>query len=171
MTRPSAAADQVAERLPHRGLGQGVALALGAGRVGEEEAPRPACPISAMSPRSARRPVGRGVVELEVAGWMIVPARRADGKADPAGNRVVDPEGGDLERTDGELDRRLDHARRGRAEELVLLQLAGDQADGQLRGVDRRALDPGQDVGQATGVVLVTVGQQDGLTLLAFSAR
>ena len=79
---------------------------------------------------------------------------------------MVHPERGDLEGTDGVLGPRLDLVEGGRPQELVLLELAGDQTDGQLRGVDRGALDPGQDVGQAAGVVLVSVGQQDGLDRL-----
>ena len=152
--------DQLAERLRDRGLRQGVALALGTGRVGQEEVhalPPPLGDEAQVGPR----PVRRGVVELEVAGVDDRAAGVADGEPHAARNGVVDPERGDPERADRELDARLDHVEPGGAQELVLLQLAGDQADGQLGGIDRGPADPGQDVRQAAGVVLVAVGQDD----------
>jgi hypothetical protein len=56
---------------------------------------------------------------------------------------------------------RFDDVERGRLEQLVLAQLALHQPLGQAAGVDRRAGNLGQDVGQRPGMVLVAVSQDD----------
>ena len=55
--------------------------------------------------------------------------------------------------------------------ELVLLDLGAQQATRQRRGVDGHAGELGQDVGQAADVVLVGVGDDEGLDLLALVAQ
>ncbi len=87
--------------------------------------------------------------------------RGADEVADAVGDRVVDAEGGDGERPDAELTARLDRAQLGGIGQLVLAELDLHQAGGETGGVDRRAGDLGQHVRQRTGVVLVTVGEED----------
>jgi hypothetical protein len=101
------------------------------------------------------------VVELEVAGVDDRAERRLDRVPDPVGDRVAHPEGGDAEDAHGELAPRLHDVEGRRVEQLVLAQLALDQSLGQLRRVDRGARDTWQDVGQAAGVVLVPVREDD----------
>ena len=92
---------------------------------------------------------------------MTVPRAWRMTKPTPPGMEWLTRNGVILERADRELDPGLHLVEVRRAEQLVLLQLAGDQADGQLRGIDRGPADAGQDVGQAAGVVLVAMGQDD----------
>ena len=55
--------------------------------------------------------------------------------------------------------------------QLVLLELVAQQAARQARGVDGHAGELGQDVGQAADVVLVRVGDDEGLDALALVAQ
>ena len=75
-------ADELAER-PDRGLRQGVALALGAGGVGQEEVDA-AFPPLGDEPQVGAVPSGGVWSNLKSPVWITVPARVADREPDPA---------------------------------------------------------------------------------------
>ena len=136
---------------------------LGVGRVGEEE-------VDALLPEPRERAqvgepaVQRQLVHLEVAGVQQRAGRRADHDGQRVGDRVVDRD--ELEVEDAELLPRplLDRQRiRG---EAVLLELGLDEGEGQLRADDRDVGLALQQERHRADVVLVAVGEDDGLDLV-----
>ena len=136
---------------------------LGVGRVGEEQ-------VDALLAEPGERPqvgdalVERELVHLEVAGVQHQAGRRADRDGEPVRDRVVDGDELAVERAEllapslADLD--------GHRLDPVLLELGLDERQRQL-GADDRDVGPlAQQVGHAADVVLVPVGQDDGLDLV-----
>ena len=151
----------LAERLADGPLGRGVARVLGAGRVRQEADDALRAELGE-DREVGQLAVDRGVVELEVAGVDDDAGRRPEGDAHRVRDRVADPERDDAERADLDLVAGLEGEDRV-VVELVLLDLVAEQAAGEGRGVDRHARELGQDVRQGADVVLVGVGDQEGL--------
>ena len=165
MTRPSSGSIDLAEGLADGPLRRGVAGILGTGRVGQEaDDALLAEPGQDVEVRQAA--VDRGVVELEVAGMDDGPDRGPQGDPHRIRDRVADPERDDRERPDLDLVARLQGEQRV-VVELVLLDLVAEQSPGQGRGVHRNARELGQDVRQAADMVLVGVGDEERLDVLA----
>ena len=100
--------------------------------------------------------------------WMMSPNGRADAQAHGVGDGVADAEGRDVEVAQLDGLARVERLERVVAE-LVLLDLVAQQAARQGRGVDGHAGELGQHVRQRADVVLVGVGDDEGLDLLARS--
>ena len=109
--------------------------------------------------------VDRGVIELEVAGVDDISEGRPDAQAHGIGDGVTDAEGPDVEVPQLDGVPRLQRQERVVAE-LVLLELVAQQSACQRGGVDRHARELGQDVGQSADVVLVGMGDDEGLDAL-----
>ena len=139
-------ANEPVQALADGRLGEGIALLLGPGRVGEEELDAAIADLGDEAQVGAPA-IGRGVVELEVAGVDDRPHRRLDRVANPIGDRVADPERRDPEGPDDELMPRLHHVERGRFEQLVLAELALDESLGQRAWRRSACRGFGQDVG------------------------
>ena len=155
----------LAEGLADGPLGRRVAGLLGVRGVREQA--QDALGAELREDREVRElAVDRGVVELEVAGVDDRPDRRAQGDPHRVGDRVADPERDDRERADLELIARVEREDRV-VVELVLLDLVAEEPARQRRGVDRHARELGEHVRQAADVVLVGVGDEEGLDLLA----
>jgi len=114
--------------------------------------------------------VDRGLIELEVTGVHDVAERCADTQTHSVGDGVSDTEGRDIEVTQLDCLARVQCLERIVAE-LVLLDLVADEAARQGRGVDGHAGELGQHVWQSADVVLMGVGDDDGLDLLAPAAQ
>ena len=155
----------LAEGLAHGPLRGGVAGVLGPRRVGHQaehallaEA-REVVEVGALA-------VHRGLVELEVAGMDDVADGRPEADAHRVGDGVADAEGGRVEVA--QLHRLAGLQRQQRVvAELVLLDLVAQQPARQRGGVDGHAGELRQDVGQPAHVVLVGVGDEEGLDALA----
>ena len=125
----------------------------------------PSAPSLARIAKSDSLPSTGRVVELEVAGVDDDADRRPEGDPHRVGDRVADPERDDAERPDLDLVAGLEGKDRV-VVELVLLDLVAEEAAGEGRGVDRHARELGQDVRQRADVVLVGVGDEEGLDLV-----
>ena len=102
----------------------------------------------------------RRLVDLPVAGVEDVAERRLDQQAVALGDRVGERDIGDPERVEVDRAAALDDVQLDLAGQPLLLQLAGDQAGGERRRVERH-LQVGGEIGQRADMVLMPVGQDD----------
>ena len=171
MMRPSQAREGLQQRRADARLRRRDPRPVGVGRVAAEQQQALAPQLG--EPRDVgRAAVDRGLVELVVAGHQhraelgaedrrarrrgsSAPCGRARARTGPAW--TVSPARQDLER---------------RVLELVLLELRAHHADRQQAAVDhRRHADLAQHEGQRADVVLVAVGEDDGLDVVGASRR
>ena len=159
----------LAEGLADGPLGQRVAGALGASRVGEQA--DDAVLAQAREHGKVGPPaIDRRVIELEVACRDDCPDRRV--QRDPHGvwDRVADPKRLHAERPDLEVVARI-QGQEWIVVELVLLDLDAQQAARQSRGIHGHAGEVRQHVRQAADVILVGVSDQEGSNLLTVLAQ
>jgi hypothetical protein len=104
--------------------------------------------------------VERQLVHLEVTGVQRDAGGRLDRDGQGVGDRVVDRDELELERTEVH-DVALGHRVLGRVLELVLLELGLQEGQRQLRADDRDVAALAQQVRDAADVVLVAVRQDD----------
>ena len=130
--------EDLPKRRPHLGLRARDAAALGVGGVRHEQ--QNTLPAG-LGDRAVvgEASVDRRLVELEVAGVQHVADGRADERGDAVGDRVVD--GHEVESEDAERDvAACAYLAQLRLLDLVLLELAGDQSEGELRAEDGHRL-------------------------------
>ena len=158
------AADDPLERLSNHLLARRVAGSLGTRAVGDQRQ-HPLCAELRQQSEVRCLAVGRGLVELEVAGVDHRADRGVDGVSHRIGDRVADPERDDPERSELELVARVERKERVRLEP-VLLQLVAQEAAREGRGVDRDVGELRKDVREGADMVLVGVRDQEGADLL-----
>ena len=125
----------------------------------------PSSPSRANARRSVIRRVQRELVHLEVAGVQDQPGAGADRDREGVGDRVVDRDELQVERAEADPVALADHVVHGLLEP-VLAQLAVEQGQGQL-GADQRDVPAlAQEVRHGADVVLVAVGEDQGLDLV-----
>jgi hypothetical protein len=140
-------------------FGQGEALALGIGGVGEQQ--HHALFGKGLDGRQIRgMAVEGGAVDLEVAGVDDAAGRGFDAEA-----IAVDDGMAHRKKGDGEIPERqglaaVDRYELGEFLEAVLFQFLGGQGQGEFRPVKRRVAGP-HEPGQGADVVLVPVGEDD----------
>ena len=110
--------------------------------------------------------VGRGQVDLEVAGVEDDADRGVDGQRDAIDQRVRDADRQDAEGPEREAaaGNKLDQL--GVVEQAMLVELAFNVGQGELGAVNGH-VELGEDPGKAADVVLVAVGQHDAADLFA----
>ena len=134
---------------------------LGVGRVGEEQ-------VDALVAEAGELvevgdpAVERELVHLEVAGVQHDARTGADHDRERVGDRVVDRDELEHERPEGDGLPLRDLVLRGLLEP-VLAQLGAEQRQGQLGADERDVAALAQEVGRGADVVLVAVGQHQGL--------
>ena len=104
--------------------------------------------------------VGRGKIDLEIAGMDHDADRRFDGERDAIDQAVRDAQGLDGEGPEVELALGLNLDELGVVQQLVLFELALDIGKRELRGIDGD-IELAQQPGQAADVVFVAVGKDD----------
>ena len=163
MIRPWRLGDDVGDDLADIALGRDEPAHLGVGRVGEQQVDalvaEPGEAVEVGDP-----PVQRGLVHLEVAGVQDGLLPGADRDRQRVGDGVVDREELQPPRPDvGQLA--LAHLPQVGVVHAVLVELRGDQREGEPRSVDRDVGPLAQQVRQRADVVLVPVRQDDGIDL------
>ena len=155
--------EDVVERGDDGGFAGGIALAVDVGRVLQEGEDALVAELGEGLEIEGLA-VGRGEVDLEVAGVDDDADGRGDGEGDAIDERVGDANRLDAERPDGEAlaGKHLDEV--GVVEEAMLFELAFDVGEGELRAVDGN-FKGGEDPWQAADVILVAVREQDGSDL------
>jgi hypothetical protein len=108
--------------------------------------------------------VGRGEIDLEVAGVDDDADGGVDGEGDAVDEGVRDADGEDREDAEVEAAAGEDLDELGVVEEAMLFELAFDVGEGELRAVDGY-VEVGEDPGEAADVVLVTVREDDAADL------
>ena len=108
----------------------------------------------------------RRVVDFPVAGVENPAVRRFDHQAIALGDRVGERLEGDLEWIEVDAPVARDDVELDLAREPLFLELAGDQASGEWRGVKRNP-QIGGEIGDRADVILMPVGQHDPDQILA----
>ena len=125
----------------------------------------PSSPRRANSLRSVIRPSSGQLVHLEVAGVQHDAGAGADDDRERVGDGVVDRDELEHERPERDGLPLLDHVVH-RLLEAVLAQLGAQQGQGQLGADERDVAALAQEVRRGADVVLVAVGQHQGLDLV-----
>jgi hypothetical protein len=110
--------------------------------------------------------VGRGEIDLEVAGVDDDAYRSVYGERDAVDQRVRDADRHDREDAEVETTAGEDLDEFGVVEQAVLVELALDVGEGEL-GAVYRDVELGEDPGKAADVVLVAVSKHDAADLVA----
>ena len=162
---PPRVLDDVAQVAPHGGLRRREPGPRGVGGVGEQQ-------VDALGAELVDRmevgtaAVDRRLVELEVAGVHNRARRRGDEHAKGGGDRVCHREERDGEGAERDRGAVVDLARL-RVLDVVLLELALDDAQGELARVDGDlAREVLQQIRQGASVVLVAVRDDDAAELV-----
>ncbi|MBA7474994.1 hypothetical protein ES707_10357 [subsurface metagenome] len=156
---PRRLGDDPVQGFAHHLLGGGVAGQLGVGGIGEEEQ-YPLRPQLRQPGQLGGLAVHWGVVQLEVPAVYHGAHRGADYQPDGIRYAVADMERLHPELAQDDLAAGGYHLEPGSGEYPPLLELAGDEPNGELGGVDGD-IELGEQVGQGTDVVLVPVGDDD----------
>ena len=114
--------------------------------------------------------VGRGEIDLEVAGMEDDADGGMDGERDAVDQRMRDADGEDREDAEVEAAAGEDLDELGVVEEAMLFELALYVGEGELGAVDRD-VEVGEDPRQAADMVLVPVREDDAADLARFSMR
>ena len=141
-------------------LGEGVALALHVGGIGQQRQ-HTGLAVARQAGQVGQLAIDRGMVDLEVAGMDHDPFRRGDGQRATIDHRVGHPQELHAETAQLHSVARLDDHQLHRTVKLVFLELFVDKPQRQGRAVDRH-VQLLQHEGKRSDVILVPVGQADG---------
>ena len=132
----------------------------------QTRASTPSSPI-ARSSASVRRVAELGrVVELPVAGVEDAAVGRVDQQRIALGDRMGERDVAEAERPEAEIALHLDDVELDLVGQPLLLELAGDQAGGERRRVERHAEIVGE-IGDGADMVLMAVGEDDAEQVVA----
>ena len=150
--------EQLLKALAHLALAHGIAGALCICGIGKQ-CQNAFFAILGEASQIDHISVYRGGVNLEVAGLDNHACRAADGKTYCVRNGVVHMDKFNIKGTQSDVVPGANFHQLGLVQQTVLLELALDQADGQLSGIDGH-IDPLEQECQAADMVLVAVGHQ-----------
>ena len=108
----------------------------------------------------------RRVVELPVAGVEDAAVGRVDQQRIALGDRMGERHVAEAERAELEIALHLDDVELDLVGQPLLLELAGDQAGGERRRVERHA-EIGGEIGDRADMVLMAVGEDDAEQIVA----
>ena len=160
MTRPRVVRKTASMAGRQLALGHGEPGDLGVGRVDEEEVD-PLLAQAGERPQVGDPAVERELVHLEVAGVQHEARCRADRDGEPVGDRVVDRDELAVERAEPAAHALL-HLDGDRGD-AVLGELGLEEGEREARADDGDVGALAQEVRHPADVVLVTVGQHDGV--------
>jgi hypothetical protein len=159
------AGEQLFEGVDHFDLGTGKPGPIHVGAVGEERQHTPGAELR--EPMEIEMlAVDRGLIDLEIAGVDDRADRRRDRQRHAVGHAVRHPDEFDGQRPDGDGVARLDRLQAIAGADAVLFELRLDQRQGHRRAV-HRAVEPLEHMGHGADVILVPVGEDERLHLLA----
>ena len=162
---PLRLADDPVEALAHRRFGAGRQLLEDVGRIADQSEHALVADRAQLRLGARIAELG-GVVQLPVAGVEDAAVGRVDQQRIALGDRMGERDVAEAERAEPELAADLDDVDLDLLGQPLLLELAGDQAGGEGRRVERNA-EIGGEIGDGADMVLMAVGQDDAEQIVA----